>query len=262
MKSKLKYIFIFFPLFAKAQFQIVPQKAWTFSVGNAFNLPITKYYYDDNIITGSDYFWQYKVTPRASLFVPQVSVSFAKAMDYNGINFGFYDFGISYRQQQSKITYDGWEGGGIAGIYYKGTGTKIFTEHFVVLNTGITQQFGIRKTKLNVLNSLSLSAAFLVYGNVNDDYKGTKNNSAYERNTTMPYYSSPAWLPLLKLNYRFAFVLNAKKFYIMPYFETVLLNLSNYYLAPFPEHAPLTKRKEYYKEISFGIAFMPGRFTK
>ena len=126
MKRKLHAVIllILLPLLAKTQFQFVRTKAWSFSVGNAFNLPVTKYYYDDNIITGSDYFWQYKVVPKASLFIPNAEISFAKAMEYNGINFGFYDFGISYRQQQTKFDYEGWEGGGVAGIYYNGTGPK------------------------------------------------------------------------------------------------------------------------------------------
>lgn len=248
-------LFFTFPAFSQ-NIPVVDDKGWVLSAGNSFSIPVSGTYSDFSLVKFSDYFWEYRATPAVSFAAPFISLDRVRSASFRSNNTGYYSYGISYKEGRTGITYSGWEGGGISGVFFEGTGKKNWTDHYLETHYKITHQFGVGKANRTVLNTLGFSAAFNLYETEIKGFKGEFNGESYEQEYVDRGLPNKWYVPQLKLNYEFSMVFHSKRFMILPNVSTSLLYFNNFLDFGKPEGGPLNRRSEYYKEISFGVSFM------
>jgi hypothetical protein len=256
-------LFLLVVLHSRAQnIPIVSHDTWLVKLGTTSSFPLTGAYHDFSLIKGSDYFWEYMDKPLVSAFAPFVEVNKVVNASFNASNIGFYSYGGTYRQTLTRMEYEGWEGGGGSGVFYEGEGVRSWTDHYLEGHFKITHQFGLGRNYQPMLNTLCFSAGLLMYEYEKRTFTGAFNNGPeYYHEYIFKGMPQRWYIPQLKLNYEFSLVFNSRHYIIMPVVETTLLNFNNILHFGFPEHEPLLRRPEYYKEISFGVMVMR-RMTK
>src|ERR1051326_3473159 len=257
MRNLLALSLLVIPFISFSQnIPLVQNNAWLLRAGVNTSFPLTGTYHDFSLVNYSDYFWEYNVTPRFSA-APFIEVNRVVHAEFPNDNIGFYSYGLSWKQAMAGVDYTGWEGGGNSGVFYEGRGTKSWRDDYVQGQFRITHQFGLGKNYRPVLNSLGLSAGFHVRGVVRKEFTGSFNNGPEYSEVSVIKSTPDKWyIPQLKLNYTFSWVIKTEKFLEMPEVETALLFLNNFLQLDFPDHAPLVKHGEYYKEIFFSVALM------
>lgn len=257
------HVLLFLTLGCLAQVPMVKHKTWSVKAGSDINFPLTRHYYDFSVVKGADYYWEYQARPKMGFgyFAEAALVKnfrMRKAM-------GFVTYGLNYRQTVRQLEYNGWEGGGTAGLYVynSGEGLKRWTDHYAGFSAKITQQFYLGVKKQLLLNSLGLSASFKVYEIERRKFTGssTYTNGTVLSNTlgyTEQRVNNEFYIPQLHLNYEFGYVMYLKSSAIIPNIMVPILNFNNYLQKYEPRNTPLKLRREYFKEVMIGITFMPG----
>ncbi len=255
----------FLTISSLAQVPLIKNQGWQLKAGADNWFPLTGQYYDISVISGSDYFWDMVVNPKAS---SGVYAGFSKLRSlYKDNTPGFIGYGVSYKWNTRRFDYDGWEGGGISGKYTHGSGEKRFSEHSIWAEARISHQlsFGIRNR--TILNSLSASAGFILYKQEKKSFDGYTmyssgttlyNNAGYERN----YFNDRAYIPNIRLNYELGYVIKLEKYLLVPFMEMPILNFNSYLEKPNIHRKPLDLKKEYYKEVVFGISLIAAEIYK
>jgi hypothetical protein len=256
-------ICLLFPFFSGLHAQNIPvvsRNTWLLKAGTTSSFPLTGTYHDFSLVKGSDYFWEYNARPMASVLAPYLEVDKVVNASFNSNNIGFYSYGGSFRQTLTRLGYEGWEGGGSSGVFYEGKGVRSWTDYLLQAHARITHQFGLGRKSRPVLNTLGLSAGFLVYEYEKKEFTGSFNNGPeYYHEYIVKGTPSRWFVPQLRLNYEFSVVLRSRHYLFMPLVETALLNVNNILRFGFPAHEPLLRRTEYYKEITFGVMVMRNR---
>jgi hypothetical protein len=107
------------------------------------------------------------------------------------------------------------------------------------------------------LNTLSFSFGFLLYEITTDKYDGYADKGMlFTKNNVVKGMPANWYVPQLTLNYGFMYVMKMKKYFLMPSFGTGILNFNKFIGFGFPDHEPLMRRSDYYKELFFGLAIM------
>ena len=239
---------------------VVTRKDWKFGTGTTLSIPVIGTYHDFSLVKGSDYYWEYQADPLLSCFAPFFELDRLVNVEFKSNNIGFYSYGIALRESLTRLGYEGWEGGGNSGVFYEGKGYKSWRENELDLHVKVTHQFGLGRKNQPVLNSLGLASQFALYENYQKDFTGSFNNGPEYHYLLRENFVPNGWyVPQLKLNYEFAMVFHAGNYLLLPSIETSLLNLNNFLRFKFPDHEPLQKRPEYYKEITFGLSMMRSR---
>lgn len=261
MKERfLSFLFILFlaPGLCKAQ-ALVRHATWSARAGTNINVPLIAQYYDFSVVKGADYFWEYRVKPKAGMgFYGELSsVRPLRSRKHPG----FISYAFGYRQLVRKMAYNGWEGGGISGVYNMGEGAKQWNDHYLTFSGSITHQFFLGLKRKIILNSLGISAGFRLYEQEIRDFSGSStytdgtvvmNSLGYDRKGV----NSEFYIPQLLLTYEIGYVIPAGKSVFIPHFFVPILNLNNYLQKYEPHSSPLRVRKEYYKELMVGLTFM------
>lgn len=236
---------------------LVNNDTWMLKAGSSLSLPLTGTYHDFSLVKYSDYYWEFNATPRVSFLAPFIGADRIKNAVFNNNNVGFYAYGLVLKQSLARLDYEGWEGGGNSGVFYEGRGTKTWSDVVVQPRLSVTHQFGMGRSNRPVLNTLGCSAGFMVYEQTKKEFTGSFNNGAeYHQDYISRGVPGRWYIPEIKLNYTFSVVFYSGSLAIMPYAETSLLCFNNFLRFSFPDHAPLARHTEYYKEILFGVAFM------
>lgn len=242
------------------QAPLVSRPTWAARAGASFNFPLIGEYTDFSLVKGADYFWDYTAKPLAGLGY-YAEVAMVKPLRQTKNN-AFVTYGIGYRQVVRGLQYSGWEGGGSSGVVNRGNGTMRWTDHYAAVSGKITHQFSVGLKRRIVLNSLGLTAGFKVYEQEDRDYEGQSSytNGSIRINAlgyTTQKINDEFYIPQLHLNYEFGYVLPLRKGVLIPQLVIPVLNFNNFIQKYEPRNTPLKVRKEYYKEIMIGIAFMP-----
>lgn len=252
-------LFLGLPLSSAAQVPLIRNEGWAVKAGADCWVPLIGRYYDISVISGTDYYWDMVVEPMGTAGA-YAGFSKIKAM-YKGNNQGFVGWGFGYRENKRRMAYSGWEGGGTSGKYVHGTGEKIFREHVLVAELKTTHQFSVGVKNRTFLNSLGASAGFAFF---TDERKSFNGYTQYSNGTSIDNnagYHIASWndrfyVPHLKLNYELGYVFQFEKILLAPFMETPILNLNSFLEKPNINRDPLDLRKEYYKEVAFGVTIL------
>ncbi len=255
------FLFFLFAFFSWTSF--FGQQPFVFDPVNGFmvmaepTVPITGAYFDHQVARGSQYFWEYRTRPLASMGF-SAGYFRAKPVFTGSSGRTIFDFSLRYRNQVNTISYEGWEGGNSMQTYFSGQGKVVLKLRSALVSVGLMHEYFFGKKPWRLLHGLGLEAGQVLFSGLRQEREGTLYDFQTESPVNETIRSSDFWpsafhIPDLKINYFFGVPFFSGKTAICPFFMTGLVNIAQMVPRPPPEKKPLIIKREYYKDFSLGL---------